>query len=82
MRECVLAAGAITEWKDWAEEGQERWFPPAFTWPADRSWCLAYDVDSHFIGVAGTQTAVDHLLATSVYPILRASRYEVPAIYG
>lgn len=36
--------------------------PPAFVWPADRSWCFACDVDPHWAGIGGSRAAVDALL--------------------
>lgn len=36
--------------------------PPAFVWPADRSWCFASDVDPHWAGVGGSHAAVAALI--------------------
>jgi hypothetical protein len=40
-------------------------YPPAFVWPADRSWCIAADVDPHFAGIGASSAAIDALLADS-----------------
>jgi hypothetical protein len=26
---------------------------PAFVWPVDRAWCVAWDVDPHWLGIGG-----------------------------
>ncbi|GAA1905458.1 hypothetical protein [Williamsia serinedens] len=31
---------------------------PAFTWPADRAWCIADDIDPHFATIAATLPAI------------------------
>lgn len=80
-RTCALAAGTLTDWTSWSESGAQRWFPPAFVWPPDREWCLAYDVDAHFAGVAGTLSTVDELLIRSRHPAMVASRGRPLPIY-
>jgi hypothetical protein len=37
--------------------------PPAFTWPADRRWVVASDVDPHFAGIGAERPAIDALIA-------------------
>lgn len=37
-------------------------FVPAFVFPADRRWCFASEVDSHWAGVGASATAIDALL--------------------
>lgn len=36
---------------------------PAFVWPADRTWCVAADVDPHWAGIGASQTTIDLLIA-------------------
>jgi hypothetical protein len=35
----------------------------AFVWPADRAWCVAFDVDPHWAGIGASVEAVDALVA-------------------
>lgn len=80
-RTCAMATGSLEDYRAWTTSGPERAFPPAFVWPADRSWCVAYDVDSHFAGVAGTVAAVERLVAESRHPVVRDDRRVIPAMY-
>ncbi|HEU5268190.1 MAG TPA: hypothetical protein VFU35_15885 [Jatrophihabitans sp.] len=45
--------------------GQPRLQPthPAFVWPADRAWCLAWDVDPHWAGIGAHQALITALIA-------------------
>ena len=66
IREYAFARGSLRDWLTWVDSGVERGFAPGFAWPADRSWCVAYDTDPHFAGVGGSAEAIDRLLADSV----------------
>jgi hypothetical protein len=66
IREYAIARGTRDDWLSWVDAGVERWFAPGFVWPADRSWCIAYDTDPHFAGVGGSAEAIDRLLEDSV----------------
>lgn len=35
--------------------------PPAFIWPADHAWCLAFDVDAHYAGIGAEPEAITQL---------------------
>lgn len=48
---------------------------PALVWPADRSWCLANDVDPHWAGIGASTAAIDELLETGL-DITRANPTE------
>ncbi|QGG40505.1 hypothetical protein [Aeromicrobium yanjiei] len=37
--------------------------PPHLMWPADRAWFVTKDVDPDWVGVGGTQSLIDELLA-------------------
>lgn len=41
--------------------------PPAFIWPADHAWCIAFDVDPHYAGMGAATQAIAQLVA---HPIL------------
>jgi hypothetical protein len=60
MRQYRLARGSIQDLDDFKNLSDDV-YPPGFIWPRDRSWCLAYDVDSHFIGVSGSREVVKAL---------------------
>lgn len=81
LRTCAMATGSLVDFRTWTASGTVHHFPPAFVWPADRSWCVAYDVDSHFAGVAGTVVAVERVVAESKHPVVRDDRRIVPAFY-
>lgn len=80
LRVCALATGTAGDWTDWVgnpDEGHERGFAPAFVWPVDRAWCVAFDVESHFAGVGGSSGAIARLLETDGLTAERAA-YGVP----
>lgn len=68
-RSYFLIRGALVDLGDW--QTSERMPtgpgfdppPPAFIWPADHAWCLAYDVDSHYAGIGATPDAITQLVA-------------------
>lgn len=68
-RSYFLIRGALMDLGDW--QTPERMPtgpdfdrpPPAFIWPADHAWCLAYDVDSHYAGIGATPDAITQLVA-------------------
>ena len=81
LRTCAMATGSLEDYRAWTTSGPEGAFAPAFVWPPDRSWCVAYDVDSHFAGAAGTVAAVERLMAESRHPVVRDDRRIIPAMY-
>jgi hypothetical protein len=44
--------------------------PPAFVWPADRSWIFVSDVDPHWAGIGGSRKAIQELLDDPVLDIV------------
>ena len=36
---------------------------PAFVWPADRTWCVAADIDPHWAGIGASVPAIKQLIA-------------------
>jgi hypothetical protein len=85
LRQYVLAAGSVGDWARWVADAAEphgRAFPPAFVWPSDRVWCVAFDVDAHFAGVGGSEEAVTRLLDAEGLTAVRASRESTPPLYG
>lgn len=55
-----------SEWRIAAcdQAPSQLWIPdPAFIWPADRSWCVANDVDPHWAGIGASGQAIAALKA-------------------
>lgn len=85
LRQYVLARGTVGDWARWVADAAEphgRAFPPAFAWPADRTWCVAFDVDAHFAGVGASEEAITRLLDAEGLTTVRASRESRPPLYG
>ena len=52
---------------------------PAFIWPADHAWCIANDVDPHWIGIGADTPAIDQLVAHPLLDVVPADpRQEQP----
>lgn len=71
------AASDVGRWnaKPWGTD-VERTLPPAsITWPADRAWFIAADVDPDWLCIGGSHQLIDDVLA---HPDLDAE----PATYG
>ncbi len=45
--------------------------PAAFIWPADRSWCVAHDVDPHWAGIGADTAAIDELVSVPRLDVVR-----------
>jgi len=78
----ALQYGSLTDsdvWEDLSAEGLL--VPPAFVWPADRSWCFASDVDPHWAGIGGSQAAIDALLSAPELDVVPARPGEVQPTY-
>jgi hypothetical protein len=41
-------------------------------WPADRTWCVAKDVDPHWAGIGADDDAIEPLLADPALDVVRA----------
>lgn len=83
VRTCALAAGSMADWRDWSQSQQRDAYPPAVLWPVDRSWCVVYDVDSHFAGVAGAARAIRALMDAPVIEVRHVDRRsEAVTLYG
>jgi hypothetical protein len=63
-----LFRGPVADLRSWdAAEGWPRssrlgGAQPAFVWPADHAWCLAWDVDPHWAGLGGTSALITRLV--------------------
>lgn len=65
-REYQLLGGPLTDALDWRSLGLEgEWggAVPHLIWPYDREWFVAADVDPDWIGVGGSTTLIDELVA-------------------
>ncbi len=81
-REYALFAGDLGEIDRWAEEfGGDSCPPPAFVWPADRSWCFTSDVDPHWAGIGATAAAIESLTTRTDVDVVPASPDQPPLGY-
>lgn len=53
--------GAWDGARGWPDDVRLNAAEPAFTWPADRAWCVANGVDPHWVGVAGGRGLISQL---------------------
>jgi hypothetical protein len=79
-RAYLLFSGSAADVGDWGARPPRPGWPAdlpqaSFTWPQDRAWCLASDVDPDWFTVGGSRALVEAVLAR---PDLRAE----PATYG
>lgn len=54
---------------------------PALVWPADRSWCISYDVDVHWAGIGASTGAIDALLGDADLDVVLADPTELQPVY-
>jgi hypothetical protein len=81
-RSYYLFRGTVEDAARWRADGRPdelrvehvRLHPPelAFVWPADRAWCVAFDVDPHWAGIGATRDAIDALVADENLDAVRA----------
>ena len=84
-RAYLLFRGPAASVGDWGARPYgtdvERTLPPAsITWPADRAWFIAADVDPSWMGVGGSQALVDAILADPGLDASPATHGVVPAL--
>ncbi|MEO8220191.1 MAG: hypothetical protein ABI563_05340 [Specibacter sp.] len=86
-RSYFLYVGAVPGNGTWemATEDQapgQQWIPdPAVIWPADRAWCVAKDVDPHWIGIGAGTAAINELLADPRLDAVHADPAQWPPSY-
>lgn len=86
-RSYFLYQGHVSQDGAWelAAEGQapgQQCIPdPAFIWPADRAWCIAKDVDPHWIGVGAGTEAINELLTDQRLDAINADPAQWPPSY-
>ena len=82
-RRYVLFAGHVRDYIE-ADDGPfdgESGPVPAFVWPADRRWCFASDVDTHWAGIGADRVAIEKLLDTPGLDVVQAMPNERPPAY-
>jgi hypothetical protein len=85
LRRYALARGTVEDWARWVADAPEphgRAFPPAFIWPADRAWCVAFDVDAHFAGAGASEEAITRLLDADGLETVPTTYASTPPLYG
>lgn len=45
---------------------------PAFLGPEDRSWCIPWDVDSHWVGIGASERVEEGLVASEDLDVVLA----------
>lgn len=86
-RAYYLFRGALADFGDWGAAdmwpGQPRQHmpDPAFIWPADRTWCVANDVDPHWAGIGAETAAIDQLVADARIDVVPADPDQDPPSY-
>jgi hypothetical protein len=60
VRDYHLFGGTLDDSSEW--DGGD---PPHLMWPADHAWFVAKDVDPDWVGIGGTQTLIDEVLAVT-----------------
>ena len=87
-RAYYLFHGALSDLGDWGAAGMWPGQPrasmpdPAFIWPADRTWCVANDVDPHWAGIGAEPSAIDRLVADPRIDVVPADPHQTPPHYG
>jgi hypothetical protein len=79
-RDYYLFRGPLTDLGRWGTE-EENPPVPAFVWPADRAWCLAKDVDQHWVGVGAGEPALHELLTHPKLDVVKADPAEQQPFY-
>jgi hypothetical protein len=68
----LAALGAWDAARNWPGGPRLGDAPPAFVWPADRSWCVAHDVDPHWAGIGGPRALIADLIGESTLDAVAA----------
>ncbi len=77
-RAYFLFRGSLSEFGSWdtgqagSDDDRAELPDPAFIWPADRTWCIANDVDPHWAGIGAGNAAIDQLLVARCLNAIRA----------
>lgn len=59
-----------------ANKRPEAYWPPAFVWPTDHDWCVAFDVDPHWAGIGADAVVIDQLIRDPRFDVVRADPSE------
>jgi hypothetical protein len=86
-RSYFLFRGGLEDFDDWGSarmDGVPRSAdvpPPAFIWPADHAWCIAFDVDPHYAGIGAAPESIARLAAHPVLDVVLADPSEQQPYY-
>lgn len=76
----------LGEWGVLLGQGRASERVPAFVWPSDRAWCLAFDVDLHWAGIGASEEAIETIVEELAVPgtldLVRADPREAQPSYG
>lgn len=76
VRSYGLLRGGVNDLEHWDEVAHGFPVPPAFVWPDDHRWCIASDVDPHWVGIGAEDAAVRALLSVPDLDLVRADPEE------
>lgn len=81
-RAYYLFEGPLREVGEWGlDEQAGEPLVPAFAWPADQAWCVAKDVDQHWIGVGASEAALQDLFAVPALDVVKADPAQQQPFY-
>ncbi|GAB6902341.1 hypothetical protein [Kineosporia succinea] len=81
-RAYYLFTGPLADAGQWDVPGStDEDLEAALVWPEDHSWCLAKDVDHHWLGVGASEAAIQELLATPGLDVVRADPEQQQPFY-
>jgi hypothetical protein len=72
LRGPLADVGAWESARGWPSRFRLDEAEPAFVWPADRAWCVANDVDPHWVGVGGGHEPISQLTSDRQLDVILA----------
>lgn len=79
-RSFFLFDGSLADVEEWASGPAVTTYRPAFVWPVDHAWCVAFDVDPHWAGIGASVAALADLRADPRLDVVLADPHaEQPA---
>lgn len=79
-RAYYLFEGPLSSVGELPEQADEP-LTPAFVWPSDQAWCVAKDVDQHWMGIGATEAALEDLLWEPRLDVVKADPAQQQPFY-
>jgi hypothetical protein len=81
-RSFFLFQGSLAGFDAWATRADSASeYCPAFVWPADRAWCVTFDVDPHWAGIGAAAAAIEDLRTDPRLDVVLADPEDRPPAY-